>query len=440
MPRDFPKLSVLFFVFVYLFSAPVRAQEADVFYPVSEGSWLAFSLPEDFVERGHSRKTYRFREGSVQFEVVPLLEHPGIEAISELEKLKTALDRPNLEDRHRFHNPLVAARRHLGYWSKLAFNVNEYQFEGSDRQPHPLSLQTRDVLVELKSQLLALRSFEPDEPGTTEAVRKGRHSVVEQLETLTSDKTHLFLVRLVGTLYDRGSYELGTLTSRQLELKDKDALIVNNKTASSTDEILFLTVDGRHYAFLFRGDPQSGPDRTNIYKTLTTSARHTDNKPAIKTKKPPAKNLRVFTTEKHAQNRNLFILLITLWVLNSQYKRAELAWEICRSRQSLSTRETWRTFCSALSGSVVVGLVILLGLYFAPGTSDHLSQTEFAPETGLPVVGALGLSALLSTLGARVGCRFGKRGSQYCAALGILVGLGLLGLSILWLLSPTGEL
>jgi hypothetical protein len=120
------------------------------------------------------------------------------------------------------------------------------------------------------------------------------------------------------------------------------------------------------------------------------------------------------------------VALFVFILVNAAFQRAGLSWEVSRSRESFSSRETYRTFTTAFWTLAFLVSFVLIWNYNIPSQTVLLTHQSFSQESLLPALGAIIVASLLPTLGARLGCRFSKKGCQYFAALGYLLGIAIL--------------
>lgn len=406
-----------------------------------QDGWLVFSLPDELQGAGGIRREFRSPKTGMTLTVIPLLDHPGVDALKKIETARLAIANGPPDDRYAVSNPLVHARQALKDWQILAFNLPEYKLAGAGNSPHPLSLSTKETLEELIPKFLAVQKTLPESPANIEAIKAGLAPLEKQLQSLTKNKVHRRLLQLARTESIRGWHPLTTLSKRDASVENLDLLVISNQRDQTKEEIVFVTIDNKDYAFCFR-TPQQKPVKLVTLTRVFKQAHHVSTKPTIKQVKPKKKpvelgKIRPLNADE-ARIKWATLILLAFFLGHRAVKRAGLAWEICRSRESFSSRETANTFTQALFLWTGFGLILVASNFLFPTKWDLLTLENIALLHLIPILAMIMLGALLPTLGARLGCRYGKFGCQTGTGLGFFAGLVVSATFVLWLVSANG--
>lgn len=426
MPRVEVRLLVLTVLCLFLGTAYGQTSEPDGAFAGGHGQWLVFSLPQELKHASGFNELYSTQQGYPRLRITPLLEHPVTRARESIGQVKAVVVHGAVADSTLVDNSLALTAHALQEWESLAKEVGPYTLQGGSR-PSPLSLETRTELGEIRARLTEWQSLDREQLGQ---LSKEILAVDARLKELAGSRADRYLVSLLKTHLPQGPPELATLTSGKRTFRGREAVVVTNQLQDETEEIAFVTVDGQSYALSFRKKAEEDNDLAVYQRTVVGSLSHTTQAPSL------SRETQRFRKERRALDRaeerlllqlkafalSFFVLILT----SAVYHRAGVTWEVCRSRESLSSRETYRTFRGALKAWML--LIGFAALVFSslPSERNQAFLDSLSPSY-LPIFfGCLALGSLLPPLGARLGCRFGKKQCQGFAALGFFAGVAAL--------------
>ena len=236
------------------------------------------------------------------------------------------------------------------------------------------------------------------------------------------DETERLLAGLLRRSQLEGTeYKLGELTGHHEVWDGRSVVRVENALPDRIEQIVFTTLDGEGYAFVFR--PKRQMDLDGVMKTVVTSAAHSKRKPVFSHSARWAKK-GVLPEHETGLLRSFGLLLATLLLVSTATKTSGKAYDVCRARRRVSVRESFRIFWSNLSVLLVIS-AIYLGLVYAEWSladgflrTEDLSMRLLGPGLLLGV-----MCSAFTVIGARVGFHRSNQWSQLGATVGMGVGL-----------------
>jgi hypothetical protein len=216
-------------------------------------------------------------------------------------------------------------------------------------------------------------------------------------------------------------YKLGELTSHHESWDGRSIVRVVNVLPDRLEQIVFTTLDGEAYAFVFRPKRQMNLDK--IMKTVVTSSRHSKVKPTFSHSNQAHGKARL---PQHEMDliRTFGWLLAIFILLTTATSASDKAYDVCRARRRLSVRESFRIFSATFWVLFMVSLAHL-GMVYAEWSlaagflrSEDLTMRLLGPGLLLMV-----MCSAFAVIGARVGFHRSKRLSQLGATVGVGIGL-----------------
>ena len=96
---------------------------------------------------------------------------------------------------------------------------------------------------------------------------------------LDDETEHLLAGLLRRSQLEGTEYKLGELSGHHEVWDERSIVRVENALPDRVEQIVFTTLDGEAYAFVFR--PERQMDLNKIMKTVVTSSRHSKTKPSF---------------------------------------------------------------------------------------------------------------------------------------------------------------
>ena len=405
-------------------SLSARNNEADAAVELEPGVWLIFSLPPELKASGGFHETFYDSQKNLVLTVTPLQEHPAqfVSRMASLSQSSGVKSESGAEEPYKKY--LLDSLAAVAKWSKALSYHPDYKLEGGVR-PSPLSEQTRATLEKLQARWK--KSSEGDTTIDVKELMKSSSTTLLKLEGSLADQ---YLLQLILAQKHGHKYPFGKLSSRKEKVGRHKVLVVRNELPQFTEEIVFLDIYTRGYAFAFRQPVGQESNFQSMITTAVGSAQQTGRRPDFGLGSAPRKDVPAGLVAV----KQVTIFLVALAMVGAADKRAAQAWEICRCRESLSSRETYRIFKSAFWTLCFLGGFTLYWNYILPVESDLLALRNLSKPDAVPALGVLLLASMLPTLGARLGCRFSKRGCRILSAAGCVLGLLLISATVVGLL------
>lgn len=403
-------------ILLIVFSSPVAAQERprQGGFEVRTKSWLVFTLP-GLMDRSYSSdRTYRDKRGAVEFDVMFLQPHPGLEALLHLQLLAEKDDRAKTA--YAFHNAQARARGYLEQWISLARESNPYNLIGG-HSPNPLSSDTRIALEQINEKLVSA-SRQAD----AAAIREMAEPQLKLLKAHLGTEADQFLLRYVYSRQKGGSRaEFGELTARTENYGTQRVVRVTNKLPGRTHELIFLRIEDQAYAFNFRPDPAKKLNLEARIETVITSARHSPTAPNSNSR---GKN-KVQEPEDPGLilNRSALLSFVLLFLIAYLNSACDKAYDVCRSRVRLSIRESIRIFRTSFTLLTVLYIAYAVMIYEQMPIAGTLLTREDLSSLLPPMLLLITLCAAFATIGARVGFHRSKRLCRLGSIFGLLAGI-----------------
>ena len=233
------------------------------------------------------------------------------------------------------------------------------------------------------------------------------------------DETEHFLAGLLRRSQLEGTeYKLGELTSHHEAWDERSVVRVENVLPARVEQIVFTTLDGEAYAFVFR--PEREMDLKKIMKTVVTSSRHSETKPSF-SRANRAGGREVSWTIELALIWSFGWLIVLLVPLSTATKASEKAYDVCRARRRLSVRESFRIFWSTFWVLVVVSLAYLAMVHGQWSLTDGFLKSE---DLSVSLLGPGLLLVVMCSAFTLIGARLGFHRSKQVSQLGAIVGMG----------------
>ena len=397
---------------------------ADAAVEVEPGIWLVFSLPAELKGSKGFHSTFYDAEKNPVLTVTILGEHPA-EFVSRMSVLSISSAVPSESGtKEPYKGYLVNSATELEKWTKAASLQPNYKLEGG-APSSPLSEQTQKAVRDL-----ATLFWKSSGGNTAVGVKPLMEDSAAKLRKLQGTLADQYLLRLVLAQEPGHKYPFGKLSSRKGQIGRHKVLAVRNELPQFTEDIFFLDIMGIGHAFSFRQKAGQSFDLPSMATAVISTATHTHNRPDFGLGSASPKNTpRGLIAVKHST-----IWLVALAFFVAIRKRAAEAWEICRCRESLSSRETFRLFNRAFGSLLFLGGFVFYWNAILPTENDLLTSQKLTSSMAAPALGVLVIASMLSTLGARVGCRFSKKGCEWFAAGGYLLGIMLISAMVVGLL------
>ncbi len=423
------RLRVWVALFTLLLSATLSGLSAgenglDAAVEVKPGTWLTFALPEELRGSEGLHNTFYDADNNPILTVTPLREHPA-HFVSRMASLcKSCVVESDHGSRKPYREYLTDSVKEVNAWSRAASLQPPYKLPGGV-DPNPLSQKTRSTLETLQERWK--KSSQGDRAVDVKELMKGSSTKLQKLQGTLADQ---YLLRLVLAQKNGHKYPFGKLASRKEKIGHYDVLIVTNELPQFTEEIVFIDFDTDGGAFSFRRPAGHDIDLSASMTTVFNTVRLTSRTPEFVS----VRGRMVEVPAGLVALKQSIVFFVALILVVAAHNRAGDAWEICRSRESLSSRETYRTFKKAFLSLVFLGCFILYWNAIVLAEQDLLAIRNLSPSDAVPAFCAVLLASLLTTLGARLGCRFSKKGCQRFSAAGFLLGLVLITATVIGLL------
>lgn len=423
------RLRVWVALFTLLLSATLSGLSAgenglDAAVEVKPGTWLTFALPEELRGSEGLHNTFYDADNNPILTVTPLREHPA-HFVSRMASLcKSCVVESDHGSRKPYREYLTDSVKEVNAWSRAASLQPPYKLPGGV-DPNPLSQKTRSTLETLQERWK--KSSQGDRAVDVKELMKGSSTKLQKLQGTLADQ---YLLRLVLAQKNGHKYPFGKLASRKEKIGHYDVLIVTNELPQFTEEIVFIDFDIYGGAFAFRRPAGHRIDLSASIETVFRTVRLTRNAPKFVATRARIEDTPVGLIAV----KQSIVFFVALILVVAAHNRAGDAWEICRSRESLSSRETYRIFKKTFSSLVFLGCFILYWNAIVLAEQDLLAIRNLSPSDAVPAFCAVLLASLLTTLGARLGCRFSKKGCQRFSAAGFLLGLVLITATVIGLL------
>lgn len=409
---------------------PAHGESPRGYHRIDKDLWLVFSLPEYFSSERISSYEYGDPKGGVSFTVHTLLEHPGLEAVAQLNLI--AVSQESKSNPYLFHNALVASRGALNEWASLARSGVSYDLSGGV-QPNPLSPETQAVLEETLEELEDAAKLAHGSRSNLPKLKKIVVPRVKQLKQHLGDEADQQIVRLVLTFVRSQSLQLGKLTKRERTWEGRNIVRISNLKTNEAEELAFVEINGRTHLFVFRLNTAKEIDLEKTLKTVLLTAHQTSVDPESV---PPDREAESHQTLEDASKLAELpaaggLVLSVLLLLGTVVPASRQAYDICRSRIRLSARESLRIFWKTMSMFVILSFLLFIWRHFL--AFNFISLEDVILNWVTPTLLISLLCSTFTVIGARLGFHRSKKMCQQGAALGLLVSLLLARQAIVFL-------